>query len=311
MDISPNNLFLAPCSRTNKEGTYRHFVDTVEDGLDPTAYSGVPEFEQDRVAVWGVVGGNEAHWRQMEPGDVVLFYTKTKVYTHIGRVIETQENAELADQIWTTYDEGRRVKDIDEPWPYIFYLTDIKEVNIPSEDFHADIGWNSYYPQSFTRVVDERRQLLIDRYGSLAAALRHHRTETAVEDPEEFEEETEDLLSPPTEEPALTGESSYTEEKQKTRSRAFREAVRQAYDETCAFCGAQRKTISGTPEVEAAHIYPKSEDGIDAVQNGIALCKFHHWAFDTGWAAVDDDFEIMIRDRPEQESYRSRRRPAR
>lgn len=307
MNISPNNLFLAPCSRTSKENTYKHFQDTVADGLDPTAYDEIPDFDQDRVSVWGVVGGNQSHWEQMEPGDIVLFYTKTKVYTHIGRVIETQENRELAEKIWTTYDEGRRVQDLDEPWPYIFYLTDIEEVNIPSPDFHPDIGWNSYYPQSFTRVIDDRRQRLISKYGSLAAALRHHRTETAVEDPEEFEDQTDKLLSEPSDEPALTDETEYTEQKRKTRSRAFREAVRAAYDETCAFCGAQRQTIAGTPEVEAAHIYPKSEDGTDAVQNGIALCRFHHWAFDTGWTAISDEFEIIVRDRPGKEAYKDLR----
>ena len=301
--ISPNDLFLAPCSRTNKEGTYRHFQDTVADGLDPEIYDEIPDFERGRVSVWGVVSGNQSHWEQMEPGDIVLFYTKTKVYTHIGRVIETQENPELAEKIWTPYDEGRRVSDIDEPWPYIFYLTDIEQVDIPSPDFHDDIGWSSYYPQSFTRVVDHRRQRLIDNYGSLAAALRHHRIETTVEDPDKLETETERLLSPSTEEPELTSEPEYTGQKRKTRSRAFREAVREAYDDTCAFCGAQRRTIAGTPEVEAAHIYPKSEDGTDAVQNGIALCRFHHWAFDTGWAAISDEFEILIRDRPDQETY--------
>lgn len=303
MVTTPGNLFLAPCSRTNKENTYKHFVDTVLDGIDPTTYSDIPGFEQDRVSVWGVVGGNQSHWEKMQSGDVVLFYTKTKVYTHIGRVIKKQESPELGQQLWTPYDEGRRVKDLNEPWPYIFYLTDIEEVNIPSTDFHADIGWSTYYPQSFTRVVDDRRQRLIDSYGSLAAALRHHRTETAVEDPDEFEEQTESLLSKSAKEPDLTDETEYTEQRQRIRSRAFREAVREAYEETCAFCGAQRRTIAGTPEVEAAHIYPKSEDGVDAVQNGIALCRFHHWAFDTGWAAIDDEYEIVIRERPDQETY--------
>ncbi|ELZ31534.1 restriction endonuclease-like protein [Halorubrum distributum JCM 10247] len=55
--------------------------------------------------------------------------------------------------------------------------------------------------------------------------------------------------------------------------------------------------------MEAAHIYPKSEDGVDAVQNGIALCRFHHWTFDTGWTGVSDNFEIIVRDRPERETY--------
>lgn len=303
MQITPDNLFLAPCSRTNKETTYRHFQDTILDGIDPTEYEEAPEVEQERVAVWGVVSGNQSHWEAMAPGDIVLFYTKTKVYTHMGRVVATQENRELGNEFWTTYDEGRRVKDLSEPWPYLFYLTDIERVNIPSPEFHEDIGWSTYYPQSFTRVVDRRRAKLIDAYGSLAAALRHHRTHTAVDDPDAVDQHKESLLTPATEEPTLTDDADYREQERRVRSRAFREAVREAYDETCAFCGAQRYTIAGTPEVEAAHIYPKSEDGADDIQNGIALCKFHHWAFDTGWATISDDYRIVIRDRPGRDAY--------
>lgn len=47
--------------------------------------------------------------------------------------------------------------------------------------------------------------------------------------------------------------------------------------------------------VEAAHIYPKSESGPDHVRNGIALCRFHHCAFDSGWFGITDNFDIVIK----------------
>ena len=55
--------------------------------------------------------------------------------------------------------------------------------------------------------------------------------------------------------------------------------------------------------MEAAHIYPKSEGGADDVRNGVALCRLHHWAFDTGWLAFTDDHEILVKDVPEREGY--------
>jgi putative restriction endonuclease len=28
--------------------------------------------------------------------------------------------------------------------------------------------------------------------------------------------------------------------------------------------------------------------------NGIALCRFHHWAFDVGWFALLDNYKICV-----------------
>jgi 5-methylcytosine-specific restriction endonuclease McrA len=104
-------------------------------------------------------------------------------------------------------------------------------------------------------------------------------------------------------EPELTDDAGYTETRRRERDPAFTENVRDAYDERCAVCGERRVTPDGSPEVEAAHIYPKSEGGVDEVQNGVALCKLHHWAFDAGWISFTDDHEIIVRDAPEQDQY--------
>lgn len=78
------------------------------------------------------------------------------------------------------------------------------------------------------------------------------------------------------------------------RSAAFKRKVRSAYDEACAICGSERLSPTGNPEIESAHIYPKSEGGRDIVSNGIGLCKLHHWAFDVGWLAISDDYEVIV-----------------
>jgi len=78
------------------------------------------------------------------------------------------------------------------------------------------------------------------------------------------------------------------------RSAAFKRKVRSAYKEACAICGSERRSPTGNPEIDAAHIYPKSEGGRDVVPNGIGLCKLHHWAFDVGWLAISDDYEVMV-----------------
>jgi len=78
------------------------------------------------------------------------------------------------------------------------------------------------------------------------------------------------------------------------RTRGFRQAVIEAYDFKCAFCGMKiysPDTLSW--EVEAAHIVPHSSMGKDDVLNGLSLCHMHHWAFDVGWVTLDDNFIVQ------------------
>jgi putative restriction endonuclease len=105
-------------------------------------------------------------------------------------------------------------------------------------------------------------------------------------------------------EPSLTEEQTeFTEAQRRARDAAFTQEVRDAYDEQCAICGSVRESPDGNTEVEAAHIYPKHKGGSDDVRNGIALCKLHHWAFDTGWFSLSDEHEILVKDAPERNGY--------
>ncbi|MEZ0354100.1 HNH endonuclease [Mycobacterium sp. pR1184] len=74
--------------------------------------------------------------------------------------------------------------------------------------------------------------------------------------------------------------------------RKFSGEVRAAYRNRCAFCGAQLGGISGIRSgIDAAHILAWSQHDLDVVQNGIALCKLHHWAFDAGILAIRKEGE--------------------
>lgn len=122
--------------------------------------------------------------------------------------------------------------------------------------------------------------------------------------PDEIEGERDSIEEPIPPEPKLTEEKEeFSETKRRARDSAFRETVREAYDERCAVCGSSRVSPVGTPEVEAAHIYPKSMNGRDHLRNGIALCKLHHWAFDCGWISLSDDYEILVKDEPRLDGY--------
>ena len=84
---------------------------------------------------------------------------------------------------------------------------------------------------------------------------------------------------------------------QSIRARGFRQAIIEAYDYKCAFCGLKLQSPNKLMwEVEAAHIVPHSIRGKDDIWNGIALCRLHHWAFDVGWFTVSPDFDILSSD---------------
>ena len=46
--------------------------------------------------------------------------------------------------------------------------------------------------------------------------------------------------------------------------------------------------------MEAAHIKPKSHGGLYLPNNGMALCRDLHWAFDKGFFTIDDDYDYVI-----------------
>jgi putative restriction endonuclease len=79
-----------------------------------------------------------------------------------------------------------------------------------------------------------------------------------------------------------------------SRSRAFSTLVMRAYNNTCAVCGHALTLPSGRSEVEAGHIVPRSRSGSDDVRNGLALCRSHHWAFDSGLFSVSPQREIHV-----------------
>lgn len=72
---------------------------------------------------------------------------------------------------------------------------------------------------------------------------------------------------------------------------SFRERVIAAYRSQCAFCRLRHLEL-----LDAAHIIPDSEpEGRPTVDNGMALCKLHHTAYDRYFLGVTPDFQIIVR----------------
>ncbi len=78
------------------------------------------------------------------------------------------------------------------------------------------------------------------------------------------------------------------------RNAFFRKAVVHIYDYKCAFCHLKVMRTLSQSIVDGAHIKPFSPFYDSRINNGISLCKNHHWAFDRGWFGIDDKYKIIV-----------------
>jgi len=177
-------------------------------------------------------------------------------------------------------------------------LIDAIDGGIPVHFFYKATSGDTWEYQGLVNVL---RYEFVERDGRkvLEFTMQHREPERR-----ETDEEKKPVPESRDGDPQLTeDEEQFIDTRRRVRDSEFVEKVRAAYGRTCVVCGSRRETPTGEPEVEAAHIYPKAEGGADDVRNGVALCKLHHWAFDTGWLSFTDDHEILVKDVPEREGY--------
>jgi putative restriction endonuclease len=79
------------------------------------------------------------------------------------------------------------------------------------------------------------------------------------------------------------------------RDPKFRELVLSAYNYACAFCGYDGRIGELSLGLEAAHIRWHAMGGPDDVNNGLALCSFHHKVFDYGAIALTDELVVQVK----------------
>lgn len=73
--------------------------------------------------------------------------------------------------------------------------------------------------------------------------------------------------------------------------RSFREKVLAAYRSQCALC-----RLRHTELLDAAHIIPDSDPlGEARIDNGLALCRLHHAAYDSFLLTINPDYVVEIR----------------
>ena len=81
------------------------------------------------------------------------------------------------------------------------------------------------------------------------------------------------------------------------RDSQFRPSVLREYRKQCAVCESTVRLEDSLLDLEAAHIKWHAAGGPDVVSNGLALCSFHHKAFDRGAIGIESlagDYRVIV-----------------
>ena len=107
--------------------------------------------------------------------------------------------------------------------------------------------------------------------------------------PQEFDSEDDDTL--PGESQRMRVRKWRKQVDRGPGAREFSRRVREAYDFRCFFSGERfpKLSVLDSAGVDGAHILPWSVHQLNAVPNGLCLCKQCHWAFDNGLLHLDFD----------------------
>lgn len=150
-----NNIFFQPAGSIN---ALKHFNKTIANPInfndiknllnqnDQTKLEN--QFPSGKLFIWGVVPGqsNIDFWNKTNQGDVTLFVRNKNIFTSSVVTHKTQ-NKRLAEKFWGYDKEGNT-------WEYIYFLDEIKKLNIEMKIFNEIVGYKlDYTPQKFIIVA--------------------------------------------------------------------------------------------------------------------------------------------------------------
>lgn len=110
------------------------------------------------VFIWGVTNGstgtNENKWRGLSNGDIVLFSQRGGIFS-TAKVTMIFKNYDLAKELLGVDDNGNA-------WENIYFIKDIKELEIPYSKLNPVLGYKSNFViQGFMVLDQEKSERLI------------------------------------------------------------------------------------------------------------------------------------------------------
>lgn len=281
----------------------QHRIET--DGLIDDEITG-----PDTAPIWGFERPDKAVHDTLSTNDGIVFSNKPGVYTHYLPVAATIENSNAMSELWVEYEDGTKSGGITSPRPYLVIGSDIQRITVPKDELED--AFAAVPEDGSTRLITgDAIEPFHNKYGTFEAFLRD-RDQTDDHDTNHVEQLDDSSTIPeivaalqqvvPDDLSDIATEQALESIDRSKRKAAFRDGIYELYD-GCAVCQTPFQAPDGSHNLEAAHILPKNQGGPDVLQNGIALCSRHHWAFDHGWFSITTDLRIHVPDRPDLDGY--------
>jgi hypothetical protein len=269
----------------------KHYRDTVgmfvsEKRMEPfLSKNEIAEFRKSfpggSAAAWGVTPGEQSvsakKWQRIDPGDVAFFANDGRVFS-VGTIVLKIHNPQLARELWKEDEYGNT-------WEYMYFLQDIRGVDIPYAKLNEAVGYKENYVIQGFNVLTEEKSAAVLRILDLGPsetpnerALKEIQNAigTAGEFDPESEGEGRDLVL-----------SSICRRQGQPE---FRRKLMEAYSARCSISGCDvRQTL------EAAHIIPYCGPATNHPANGLLLRADLHVLFDLGLITVDPStFAVLL-----------------
>ena len=165
-------VILQPCGDAFAE---EHYEATIKKSVSINTIASVVSDEileeikalssNNRIAAWGVTPGNKDvnrnKWEKIQSGDITLFSSKGRIFSS-GVVSYKIHNKDLALKLWGTNKTG-------ETWEYMYFIDELKNVNIPYSLFNKVVGYKSNYIIQGFSILDEEKSENIINYFDLAS----------------------------------------------------------------------------------------------------------------------------------------------
>ena len=241
--------------------------------------------------MWGATPGpsNRNRWQRMSVNDRILIYVNGKKFIRYGRIVAKTHNPELAAKIWGVDSRSG------ETWEYIYFITDLQEVDIPLSSFNRFFNYSSnFIPQGFSTINQTKVDELINSYQGLDNAIglladtSFKTTETQFEEQKDLlgenllESATEKLNDEEYKNYLLSLNTSAsistvnTLVNRRKLNKTILDSLKERYSHKCQVCGFSAFDEFGVSIAEAHHIEPFSLAQNNTPENIMILCPNHH-----------------------------------
>jgi len=305
-----SNIFLAP--RSN-ETSHENFASTIQDGVP---YSLVKPYlsEEDKqilsdsptLKVWGCKEKLRSRWEKMEAGDYVLFYAKGG-FNYSARVVLPTFNEALGRELWPNSKTG-------EPWTCLFFIDQVKEVNIPIKALQGLAGYEPTWDrvQGFMKLNKTGTEAITEQFGSIESfidqppqvflaiekvleTIEEESIESEADDGDTFDEEWNKALAHET--LGASHKEVASQRKVRIENRTQKRLVARKEGWACQICNWSldytNKSGKTVKRIDVDHIIEKSDGGGEEVSNLWVLCPNCHVKKTLGVITIDPKKKLI------------------